>query len=150
MLDKRKFYIDGKWVDPIRPNDLEVINPATEKPVAWISLGTAADIDRAVAAAKKAFSSYSQTSADERIALLEKLLSIYKRRYDEMARTITLEVSDEELAKRRAAWVNPVKPLNGGYGGLYVKTVMQADTGADLDFLVGSRGADIPMDRDSH
>ncbi|MCV3739010.1 aldehyde dehydrogenase family protein [Rhizobium sp. TRM96647] len=92
MLDKRKFYIDGKWVDPIRPNDLEVINPATEKPVAWISMGTAADIDRAVAAAKKAFSSYSQTSVDERIALLEKLLSIYKRRYDEMARTITLEL----------------------------------------------------------
>ncbi|MBB3978240.1 aldehyde dehydrogenase (NAD+) [Rhizobium azooxidifex] len=92
MLDKRKFYIDGKWIDPVKPNDLEVINPATEKPIAWISMGTAADIDRAVAAAKKAFSTYSQTSVDERIALLEKLLSIYKRRYDEMARTITLEL----------------------------------------------------------
>lgn len=92
MLDKRKFYIDGKWVDPIKPNDLEVINPATEKPVAWISMGTAADIDRAVVAAKKAFATYSQTGIDERIALLEKLLSIYKRRYDEMARTITLEL----------------------------------------------------------
>lgn len=92
MLDKRKFYIDGKWVDPLKTNDLEVINPATEKPVAWISMGTAADIDRAVAAAKRAFSTYSQTSVDERIALLEKLLSIYKRRYDEMARTITLEL----------------------------------------------------------
>jgi dihydroxy-acid dehydratase len=44
----------------------------------------------------------------------------------------------------------PVKPLTGGYGGLYVKTVMQADTGADLDFLVGSRGSEIPMNRDSH
>ncbi|MBD9375084.1 aldehyde dehydrogenase family protein [Rhizobium sp. ARZ01] len=92
MLDKRKFYIDGKWVDPLKANDLEVINPATEKPIAWISMGTAADIDRAVAAAKKAFATYSQTSLDERIALLEKLLSIYKRRYDEMARTITLEL----------------------------------------------------------
>ena len=65
-------------------------------------------------------------------------------------RSITLEISSEEMERRRAAWVNPVKPLSGGYGGLYVKTVMQADTGADLDFLVGSRGADIPMDRDSH
>ncbi|MBC7151108.1 MAG: aldehyde dehydrogenase family protein [Rhizobium sp.] len=92
MLDKRKFYINGQWVDPIVPNDLEVINPATEQPIAVISMGTAADIDRAVAAAKTAFQSYSRTSLDERIALLEKLLAIYKRRYDEMARTITLEL----------------------------------------------------------
>ena len=69
---------------------------------------------------------------------------------DVPARTIQLEVSDEELAKRRAAWVSPVKPLTGGYGGLYVKTVMQADTGADLDFLVGARGSEIPNNRDSH
>ncbi|NTF88027.1 dihydroxy-acid dehydratase [Agrobacterium rhizogenes] len=69
---------------------------------------------------------------------------------DVPARTIQLEISDEELAERRAAWVSPVKPLAGGYGGLYVKTVMQADTGADLDFLVGARGSDIPMNRDSH
>ena len=66
------------------------------------------------------------------------------------ARTLALKVPAEELDRRRAAWVNPVQPLNGGYGGLYVKTVMQADTGADLDFLVGSRGSRIPMDRDSH
>ncbi len=92
MLDKRKFYINGEWVDPIAPRDLEVINPATEQPIAVISLGTAADIDRAVAAAKTAFASYSRTSLDERIALLEKLLAIYTGRYDEMARTITLEL----------------------------------------------------------
>jgi aldehyde dehydrogenase (NAD+) len=92
MLDKRKFYINGEWVDPITPRDLEVINPATEKPIAVISMGTAADIDRAVAAAKTAFQSYSRTSLDDRIALLEKLLEIYTRRYNEMARTITLEL----------------------------------------------------------
>lgn len=92
MLDKRKFYINGEWIDPIAPHDLEVINPATEQPIALISMGTAADIDRAVAAAKTAFASYSRTSLDERIALLEKLLEIYIRRYDEMARTITLEL----------------------------------------------------------
>jgi dihydroxy-acid dehydratase len=69
---------------------------------------------------------------------------------DVPARTIQLEISDEEMAKRRAAWVSPVKPLNGGYGGLYVKSVMQADTGADLDFLVGPRGSEIPNNRDSH
>ncbi len=65
-------------------------------------------------------------------------------------RTLHLHVSDEELARRRAAWVSPVKPLSGGYGSLYMKTVMQADAGADLDFLVGPRGDRIPMDRDSH
>ena len=92
MLDKRKFYIDGQWVDPIKPNDLEVINPATEQPVAVISMGTAADIDKAIAAAKKAFVTYSQTSTEERIALLEKLMEVYKRRYEEMAQTITLEL----------------------------------------------------------
>ncbi|CAN7276531.1 aldehyde dehydrogenase family protein [Pararhizobium sp. LjRoot235] len=92
MLDKRKFYINGEWVDPTTPNDLEVLNPATEKPVAMISMGTAADIDRAVAAAKKAFVTYSRTSVKERLALLERLLAIYKRRYDEMVETITMEL----------------------------------------------------------
>lgn len=92
MLDKRNFYIDGEWVAPLQPNDLEVINPATERPIAVISMGTAADIDRAVAAARKAYQTFSQTSVDERLALLEKLLAIYKRRYDEVARAITLEL----------------------------------------------------------
>jgi aldehyde dehydrogenase (NAD+) len=92
MLDKRKFYIDGKWVEPATQNDLLVLNPATEKPIAVISLGTAVDVDRAVAAARKAFASYSRTTVEERLALLEKLLAIYKRRYDEMADTITAEL----------------------------------------------------------
>ena len=69
---------------------------------------------------------------------------------DVPARAMHLEVSDEELARRRAAWVKPHMPVHGGYGGLYINTVMQADQGADLDFLVGKRGADIPLGRDSH
>lgn len=92
MLDKRKFFIKGEWVAPLETNDLEVINPATEQPIAVISMGTAADIDRAVAAAKEAYQTYSQTSIEERLGLLEKLLAIYKRRYDEVAQTITLEL----------------------------------------------------------
>ncbi len=92
MLDKRKFYINGEWVAPLIANDLEVLNPATEKPVAVISMGSAGDIDRAVAAAKKAFATYSRTTTEERLALLEKLLAIYKRRYEEMAQTITMEL----------------------------------------------------------
>jgi len=92
MLDKRKFYIGGEWVSPIAGQNLEVLNPATEKPIAVISMGTAEDIDKAVAAAKNAFGSYSQTTLEERLRLLERFLAIYMRRYDEMAETITLEL----------------------------------------------------------
>ena len=92
MKDLRKFYVDGEWVDPICANDLAVENPATEELVATISLGAKADVNRAVAAAKHAFPSYSQTSVDERIALLEKLLTIYSDRYDEMAVAISIEM----------------------------------------------------------
>jgi aldehyde dehydrogenase (NAD+) len=92
MLEKRKFYINGQWVNPAVAHDFEVLNPATEQPVAIISMGTATDIDHAVGAAKTAFSSYSNTSVEHRLALLEKLLAIYRRRYDEMARTISLEM----------------------------------------------------------
>ena len=92
MKDLRKFYVDGEWVDPICANDLAVENPATEELVATISLGAMADVNRAVAAAKHAFPAYSQTSVDERIALLENLLTIYSDRYDEMAVAISIEM----------------------------------------------------------
>ena len=59
MQDLRKFYIDGRWVDPVAPRTLDVINPADEKPFATISLGSAADVDKAVAAARRAFETYS-------------------------------------------------------------------------------------------
>ena len=92
MKDLRKFYVDGEWVDPICANDLAVENPATEELVATISLGAMADVNRAVAAAKHAFPLYSKTSVDERIALLETLLTIYSDRYDEMAVAISIEM----------------------------------------------------------
>ena len=92
MKDLRKFYVNGEWVDPICSNDLNVENPATEELVATISLGAMGDVNRAVAAAKHAFFLYSQTSVDERIGLLENLLSIYSDRYDEMAVAISIEM----------------------------------------------------------
>jgi dihydroxy-acid dehydratase len=66
---------------------------------------------------------------------------------DVEARTLHLEVSDDELARRRGAWVAPAHPA-GGYVQLYVDHVAQADTGADFDFLVGCRGSEIA--RESH
>ncbi len=90
--DKRKFYIDGEWVDPVEPSNLEVINPATEKSVATISLGSVDDINLAVEAARRAFESYSATSKSDRLDLLQNILNIYKKRYDEMAEIISLEL----------------------------------------------------------
>lgn len=92
MLKKTDFYINGEWVAPAEPNEFEVINPADETPFAVISMGSKADVDKAVAAARAAFETYSQTSHEDRIALLEKLLEIYKRRSDEMAETISKEM----------------------------------------------------------
>lgn len=92
MREKLNFYIDGKWVAPTKPRTHDVINPANEEPVGRISLGTADDVNKAVAAAKKAFETFSQTSVDERKALLDKIIAIYQRRLPEMAETISMEM----------------------------------------------------------
>ncbi len=92
MKDYRQFYINGQWVDPITPNDFAVENPSTEEQIAVISLGSAADVDKAVAAARQAFASWGTTSREERIDYLERLLKVYKARYDEMAQAISEEM----------------------------------------------------------
>jgi aldehyde dehydrogenase (NAD+) len=92
MLDKRNFYINGKWVSPSKINDFEVINPSNEEPFAVISLGYKEDTDSAVKAAKNAFIKWKETSKEERIVLLEKLLTIYKKRFNEMSEAITMEM----------------------------------------------------------
>ena len=92
MLDKRNFYIDGRWIKPSKTNNLEVINPSNEEPFAIISLGFEEDTNLAIKAAKKAFLKWKETSIKERITLLEKLLKIYKKRFDEMASTISIEM----------------------------------------------------------
>ena len=84
MLDKRKFYINGQWVEPSKKNDFEVINPSDESVCAVISLGSKNDTDAAVAAARSALPVWSSSSKEDRITLLERLYSIYQRRMDEM------------------------------------------------------------------
>ena len=81
MLDKKNFYINGKWVKPSKANDFEVINPSNEEPYARISLGFKEDTNEAIKAAKKAFNKWKETTKEERITLLEKLLKIYKKRF---------------------------------------------------------------------
>ncbi len=92
MLDKRDFYIDGKWTKPSNPNDFDVINPSNEEVFAIISLGFKEDVDLAVKAAKRAFTKWKETSVKERINLLEKLLKIYKKRSNEMSEAISMEM----------------------------------------------------------
>jgi aldehyde dehydrogenase (NAD+) len=92
MSNALKFYIDGDWVDPIRPATLDVIDPATEQPFAQISMGSAADVDRAVAAAKAAFPAFSATTKAERLALLRRILKIFQRRIEEFGDIISREM----------------------------------------------------------
>ena len=92
LADKRKFYIDGAWVDPAAARDLEVIDPTTEEPFAVISVGGQADTDRAVAAAKAAQPGWAATPPAERLAFAERLLEVYKRRNDDVAHAMTCEM----------------------------------------------------------
>ena len=104
----RKFYIDGRWVDPAVAQDFTVVNPATEEPAGVISMGSGADVNRAVAAARRSFDSFAQTSREERRALLENILKIYKKRYTDVANAIRDEMGA------------PAKLANGSQAGIGV------------------------------
>jgi aldehyde dehydrogenase (NAD+) len=92
MQEHLKFYINGEWVDPVAPATLDVINPTTEEPFAKISMGGEADVNKAVAAAKEAFESFSRTTVAERVELFGAILGEYTKRYDEIAQIISTEM----------------------------------------------------------
>jgi aldehyde dehydrogenase (NAD+) len=92
MREHLQFYINGQWVDPAQPRTHDVIDPSTETAVARVSLGSAADVDRAVKAARAAFGSYSQTTVAERAALLERVIAEYMKRYADIAAAISQEM----------------------------------------------------------
>ena len=105
MRDYKQFYINGQWVDPAKPHDFDVINPATEEVCARISLGSEADVNKAVAAAKAAFESYSRTSRQERIELLESCVAAYKKHYMDIANAIREEMgAPQSLANSAQAY----------------------------------------------
>tara|TARA_Y100001935_G_scaffold12918_1_gene9989 strand:- start:1345 stop:2763 length:1419 start_codon:yes stop_codon:yes gene_type:complete len=87
-----KFYIDGKWVDPVKPDVIDVINPASEKSIGNVSVGSKADIDKAVKAARNAFQNFSKTLVSERVELLTEIRNIYKKRFDDIASAIQTEM----------------------------------------------------------
>jgi len=90
MKNAKNFYIDGAWVAPSAAHDFDVINPSTEEVCETISLGSEADTNAAVAAARASFEAWSQTSKEERIALLKTLSEVYNDRAEEMAQAIWL------------------------------------------------------------
>jgi aldehyde dehydrogenase (NAD+) len=112
MSNHLKFYIDGAWVDPVAPRSLDVINPATEEAVAVISLGAAADVDRAVKAARAAFPAYARTSKEDRIALLTRIIEAYKARYDDVAKAISMEMGAPAWLATKAQAATGVGHLN--------------------------------------
>jgi aldehyde dehydrogenase (NAD+) len=102
MREYLKFYIDGAWVDPITPKTLDVINPANEEVAGHISMGSVADVDVAAKAARKAFATFSLTSREERIDLLERIVVEYQKRYGEIADAITEEMGAPASLSQRA------------------------------------------------
>ena len=104
MSHELQFYIDGAWVDPVVPNTIDVIDPSDESAFAQISLGAQADVDKAVAAAKRAFATFGFSSVEERLDLLERIVAIYRKRSNDLA----LAVSREMGAPRKFALENQV------------------------------------------
>ncbi len=112
MIEKKQFYINGKWVDPIKQNEVEVIDPSNEEVCAVISLGDSEDTNLAVESAKKAFPMWSSTSKEERIKLLENLYEIYKSRWNKMAESISLEMGspiDWSIKEQSSSGANHIK-----------------------------------------
>ena len=111
MQDNRQFYINGAWVKPSAAREHQVINPSTEQPCGTISLGGKADVDTAVAAAKKAFESFSQTTREERMALLQAIMNAYMARSEEMATVISTEMGAPLWLSKAAQAMTPLAHL---------------------------------------
>ncbi len=135
MLEKREFYIDGRWVAPARAKDFEVINPSNEEPCAVISLGGQADTDAAVSAAKSAFATWAFTPKAERIALVERILENYEARADEMAEAISLEMG---------APIDWARQQQQPAGTWHIKNFLRAVKGFEFERMLGKHA---PNDR---
>ncbi len=133
-LHTNKFYINGSWVQPDGTDTLDVINPETEKSIASIAMGSAKDVDNAVAAAKEAFKHFSKTTKEERLALLEKILEVYERRSDEMSQIITAE-----LGSPISLSINAQTVVGSGHLKATIKTLKAFDfeeTNSEGDLII--------------
>ena len=114
MHAREQLYIDGKWRDSLGKGSIDVINPATEEIIGRVPVGSIKDVDKAVAAAKNAFDSWSKSSIDERIELLNALSNAFKERGEELAQTITSEVGTP-IGYSRVAMVGTPRVVSRSY-----------------------------------
>jgi aldehyde dehydrogenase (NAD+) len=129
MRQDLKFYIDGAWVTPLGDERLDVINPADETVAGCIAMGNAADVDRAVKAARRAFEGYSQTSRNERIALLDRVITAYERRMPDLAKAVTLEMG-------APTWI--AEQMQVVLGLAHLKTARAVLTSYEFDHPLGT------------
>ena len=135
MLDRRKFYIKGEWVESQGGREHHVIDPSTEEPCATITLGSEADAKAAVAAAKEAFPDWMSTPAAERIALVEKLIELYDARAEDLAQAMSLEMG---------APIDMARSQQVGAGTYHLKNFVRA--AKNFDFI-RPLGDHAPNDR---
>jgi aldehyde dehydrogenase (NAD+) len=135
MLEKRAFYINGEWVESQGGTDHNVIDPSTEEPCAVIALGTQADADAAVAAARAAFPAWMATPVEERIAMVSKLCDIYEARAGEMAEAMSVEMG---------APISMSKTSQVGAGSWHLKNFIEAAKGFEFNRPLGDHA---PGDR---
>ncbi|WP_299285452.1 aldehyde dehydrogenase family protein [uncultured Tateyamaria sp.] len=138
MLEKRDFYINGQWVAPQNGKDHHVIDPSTEEPAAVISLGGAEDAEAAIAAAKAAFPAWMATPVAERIALVEKLISVYEARAEDLAGAMSAEMG---------APIDMSRSQQVGAGTWHLKNFIDAAKGFDFNHALGDHA---PNDRIIH
>ena len=138
MIEKRQFYINGAWVDPVAGTDFPVFNPATEEPFATISLGGAADAEAAIAAARAAFTSWSMTTPAERSAHLKAILEVYQSRASDMAEAISTEMGapiDMALTDQAGSGPSHLKAFIRALDGFeWVRPLRPGVDGQDLVF----------------
>ena len=102
LVNQRKFYINGSWVDPSTNRTIDVVDPSTEQSLGKIAMATDDDINQAVSAARSAFENFSVTSRDERISLLEAIIVHYEYRMSDLGKTISAELGAPISLSRKA------------------------------------------------
>ena len=134
MIDARKFYLDGRWVQPISQKEFPILSPGSEDQIGVTILGNEEDVDKAVAAAAQAFKSFSVTKKEERLELLEKLLQITKNRFDDLAWAMTKEMGAPISMSRASQADSGVGHLEGFIECL--KEMVDRETLSNGDILI--------------
>ena len=132
MENLQKFYINGEWVDPLSDTRMAVLNPATEQQIGTVALGNVADVDRTVAAANAAFEGFSQTSKEDRLALLKRVKAITEARFEDLAQAMRMEMGAPITMSREAQADAAIGHLDGFIAALEGLVERQALANGDI------------------